>query len=85
MSKRLQVLLSENELAEIRTVARDQRMTVAEWVRQALRKARRNIPERSVQDKLNIIRKSATYEFPVSSIEILLAEIENGYLDRGER
>ena len=84
MSKRLQVLLSEDELAEIRTIARDQRMTVAEWVRQALRKARQNIPARSVQDKLNIIRKSAAHEFPAGSIETLLAEIENGVLDRGE-
>ncbi|HEX6314756.1 MAG TPA: hypothetical protein VFZ73_07850 [Gemmatimonadaceae bacterium] len=44
MSKRLQVLLEESELAEIRRAARLSRMTVAEWVRQALRRARREEP-----------------------------------------
>ncbi|MBP1597340.1 MAG: hypothetical protein H6Q05_2717, partial [Acidobacteria bacterium] len=37
MSKRLQVLLDESELREIQRVARAQKMTVAEWVRQILR------------------------------------------------
>lgn len=35
MSKRLQVLLDEEELEEIRAVVRRKRMTVAEWVRQS--------------------------------------------------
>ena len=44
MSKRLQVLLDEPELREIRRAARAKRMTVAEWVRGALREARRQEP-----------------------------------------
>ena len=40
MSRRLQVLLDDDELAKIQEVARSQRMTTAEWVRQALRAAR---------------------------------------------
>ena len=36
MSKRLQVLLDETEFLEIQESARRCRMTVAEWVRQAL-------------------------------------------------
>ena len=40
MSERLQVLLDASELEEIRSVARRHRMTVAEWVRQALRAAK---------------------------------------------
>ena len=35
MSKRLQVLLDEEELVEIREVARRRRLSVAEWVRRA--------------------------------------------------
>ncbi len=41
MSKSLQVLLGEDELREIRRIARRNRTTVAEWVRQDLRAARR--------------------------------------------
>src|SRR5438093_68744 len=44
MSKRLQVLLEESELREIQRLARSQKLTVAEWVRQALRAARRRCP-----------------------------------------
>jgi post-segregation antitoxin (ccd killing protein) len=39
-SKRLQVLLDEAELREIQRAARAQNITVAAWVRQALRAAR---------------------------------------------
>ncbi len=44
MSKRLQVILDERELAQIQAVARRRHMTVAEWVRQALRRAREEEP-----------------------------------------
>ena len=44
MSKRLQVLLDEEEYLEIKGVARKQRLPVAEWVRQALRTARSDNP-----------------------------------------
>ena len=81
MSKRLQVLLNEDEFAEIQAVARLQQMTVAAWVRQTLRAGRRDALSRSVHDKLNIIQKSAAYALPTGSIESVLAEIENGYLD----
>jgi hypothetical protein len=40
MSKRLQVVLSEAELDEIRDAARRNRVTVSAWVRRTLREAR---------------------------------------------
>jgi len=48
MTQRLQVLLDEGKFDKIRRVARRHRMTVAEWVRQALRVARSG-PEQSPQ------------------------------------
>jgi hypothetical protein len=51
MSQRLQVLLDEAELREIRKLARRERMSVAEWVRGALRRARQKAPERPTQAK----------------------------------
>ncbi len=83
MSKRLQVLLEEPELREIQKAARRNRMTVAEWVRQALRAARRRQPERDRARKLAAIREAARYRFPAPPIEQMLEEIERGYLDDG--
>ena len=80
MSKRLQVLLPEAELREIRRIARAQRMTVAEWVRQALRAARRREPAGDVGTKIGVVRAAARHAFPSGDIEQILGEIERGYV-----
>jgi hypothetical protein len=85
MSKRLQVLLEEPELREIKQIARRQRMTVAEWVRQALRTARRSQPLADTGKKLAVVRSAAKHTFPVGDIEQMLAEIEKGYLGDGQQ
>jgi hypothetical protein len=84
MTKRLQVLLEEQELKEIQRAARAERMTVAEWVRQALRFARREVPSRDPERKLAAIRAAARYSFPAPEIGKMLQEIESGYLETGE-
>jgi hypothetical protein len=80
MSKRLQVLLEEAELAEIRKAARRQRLTTAAWVRQALRAARRSEPGADAKKKLAVVRAAVLYAFPTADIDQMLAEIEQGYL-----
>ena len=80
MSKRLQVLLDEPELRDIQRAARAQRMTVAEWVRQALRAARRREPRTDTRKKVEAIRAAARHSFPTADIEQMLAEIESGYV-----
>ena len=80
MSIRLQVLLDEEEMHEIRRAARMERLTVAEWVRQALREMRRQRPRPSLERKLEAIRRA--YEHgaaPTADIDEMLAEIEQGY------
>lgn len=79
MSKRLQVLLKEDEYREIRRIARRNRMTMAEWVRQALRKAREE-QERTKEKKLAAIREAAKHSYPAPDIDQMLEEIERGYL-----
>lgn len=79
MSKRLQVLLEESEWKEIRNVARQKKMTVAEWVRQALRAARRNAPSSDAGRKLEVVRAAARHAFPTADIDTMLAEISRGY------
>ena len=79
MTKRLQVLLDDTELRDIQRVARSQRVTVAEWVRQSLRTARRTVPRGDASRKLATIRAAATHSFPAPDIDQMLAEIERGY------
>jgi len=82
MSKRLQVLLEEAELREIRRIARARRTTVAEWVRQALRAARRSEPRGDTNKKLQVLRAAVRYSYPIGDIDQVLAETERGYLGR---
>ena len=81
MSKRLQVLLPDAEMNEIRRFARREHLTVGEWVRRALSLA---VSRQSVGDparKLKAIRKAATYSLPTADIRQMLDEIERGYLE----
>lgn len=85
MSKRLQVLLDEPEWREIRRTARASRMTVAEWVRQALRAARARTPATDAAKKLEVIRAAASHTLPTADIDQILREIERGYLGGASR
>ena len=79
MSKRLQVLLPEEEFARIQSVASSQHIAVGEFVRRELRKSCETLGARSVEAKLKAIRKAAEYNFPTADIEQMNAEIEKGY------
>lgn len=77
MTKRLQVLFNEDEYQEIQGVARRPGMTMAGWVRQALRKARTDDTE-TVDGKLGVITDASSHQFPTADIDVMLQEIESG-------
>jgi hypothetical protein len=79
MSKRLQVILQDPEYREIQRTARSQNMSLAEWVRQALEKARRLESTGDPGRKLDVIRNAARHDFPTADIDQMLSEIERGY------
>ncbi len=79
MSHRLQVLLDEDELAEIRAAARRRRLTVSEYVRQSLRDARTSEPGSSLERKLLVVREAASFGYPTADPEEMGAEIALGY------
>ena len=79
MAKRLQVIVQDPEYRLIRRAARLRRMTIAEWVRQALVQARRTEPSREIASKLDVIRAAARMDFPTADIDRMLEEIERGY------
>lgn len=80
MTKRLQVLLPDPEYREIQRIARSRRISIAQWVRQALHAAKREEPLGDAGKKLEALRAAAKFEFPTADIEQMLAEIEQGYL-----
>ena len=77
MLKRLQVLLDEEEYRELQSIARRQRVTLSEWVRQALRQASSD-ESGTVADKLRILSDAYRHEFPTADIDVMLQEIDAG-------
>ena len=75
MIRRLQVLLDEDEYREIQDAARRERVTLAEWVRQAMRRARTDHPG-AIAAKLRVIADASRHEFPTAGIEVMLKETE---------
>ena len=79
MTKRLQVLLDDPEWRDLQRAARAERTTVAEWVRRALRSARRDASPQDVDRRLSAIRHAAQHAFPTADVVQMNAEIERGY------
>lgn len=79
MSKRLQVVMGDDEYREIRQAAERHRMTVSEWVRRTLRRARASDPIAAVDAKLEAVRAAAGHEYPTADVMQMLREIEAGY------
>ncbi len=79
MSKRLQVLLPDQEMTDIQRLAKRDRLTVGEWVRRVLRQARASRPVIEPEAKLRAVRHAVKYSFPTAEVEQMLGEIERGY------
>jgi hypothetical protein len=80
MSKRLQVVVDDRELAHFQRAARSAGLTLSEWARQTLRRAEREVAVGHPEAKLAAIRAAANHRFPTADIDQMLAEIERGYL-----
>jgi hypothetical protein len=82
MSKRLQVLLADDEMSEIQILAKREQLTVGEWVRRTLREARKQKSMRDPAAKLAAIRRAVEDSPGVPEVDIdqMLREIEQGYL-----
>ena len=75
----MQVLLDEAEYQEIQEIARENGVTTAEWVRSALRSAKREYPHARSDRKLAALENAVRYRFPTADIDQMVAEIEQGY------
>ena len=72
MSKRLQVVLSEAELDEIRDAARRNRVTVSAWVRRTLRAAR----ERELRGGTGAVREARPEYLAAESAGLRFVNLE---------
>ena len=79
MTKRLQVLLADEELVEIKRAARRRRVSVAGWVRDALRSARARDLAPDPAQKLAALDDAVRHSFATSDIDQMLADIERSY------
>jgi hypothetical protein len=84
MTKRLQVLLEDDELAAIQELARKHHVTTAAWVREALRRAREETVYPDAVRKLRAVREASLFSYPVADMDQVLAEIERGYADEAQ-
>lgn len=74
--------MADPDYREIQRAARSRRMSLAQWVRQALELARRQEPLGNVEKKLDAVRSAARHEYPSGDIGSMLSEIEKGYAGR---
>ncbi len=84
MSIRLQVVMEDAELDAIRAAAREQGMTVSQWVRETLRQARRKVSSGDAERKLAAVRAADRHAYPTADIDQMVAEIERGYGEAAE-
>ena len=78
MSKRLQIVVSDDEAEEVRQAADRSGLTLSEWARQALRRARQRLAGPTPEQRLRALDRALTCDHPVSDIEDMLSEIEHG-------
>jgi len=81
MSKRLQIVVKDEEASRFEECASSEGLTFSAWARRALRAAEHEVSTESPERKLTAIRAAYDYAFPAPDVASMLEEIEAGYLD----
>jgi hypothetical protein len=82
MSKRLQVVVGDDDLERYSRTAEAAGLSLSEWARQALRVAEREMSGGDVEARLAVIRRAVSHETDGREVDIetMLAQTEAGYL-----
>jgi hypothetical protein len=80
MSKRLQIVVDDEEARRFEQCAEAEGLTLSSWARQALRVAQREVSVGDPDRKLAAIWAAYEYGFPAPDTVTMLAEIEQGYV-----
>ena len=78
MSKRLQIVMPDEEIEELRRSAEREGMSLSEWARIALRRAQRSQQGPTAEDKLTAVERALECGHPTGDIQEILASIEKG-------
>jgi hypothetical protein len=78
MSKRLQIVMQDKEIEELRRCARRQGLTLGEWARRALAQARKTESGPTAEQKLEAMERALRCGHPTGDISEILASIESG-------
>ena len=79
MSKRLQVLLSDQEYKKLAQHAKLESLPLGTWVRSVLRRVTESNSSKSIDDKLKVLHRAQNINAPTASITEMIREIEDGY------
>jgi len=85
MGRRLQIIIDDGALREVRRLAEREQVTPAEWVRSAIRDRMRRLSGPARDRKLGVIRAATEHGFPTADIDEMLAEIGRCYVAHGQR
>jgi hypothetical protein len=78
VSKRLQVVLSDEEYRAVARLARRQARPVSEVVRESLRRTMDEQGERPAEDRIASVLRFARFSGPTGDIDRILSDIERG-------
>ena len=79
VSKRLQVLMPDDEFDALRSLAEAHGVRISEFVRTALRQAAAGRSSSDPDARIAAIRRASAFQFPAPDIDEMLREIEAGY------
>ncbi len=82
MSKRLQVVMSDDEYRAVERVARKREQPIAEVVRASLKRTVEEAREPLPGERIAAVLRFARFEGPTGDIESMLADIEAGRSER---
>lgn len=78
MSKRLQIVVQDEELEQLRHAAAREGLTLSEWARRVLHRARETQGGPTRDRKLAALDRGLACGHPTADVEEMLAEIEQG-------
>lgn len=80
VSKRLQIVVDDDEARRFEQCARADGLTLSSWARRVLRTAEREVSAGDPDRKLAAIRAAYQYAFPAPDTAAMLEDIERGYV-----
>jgi hypothetical protein len=78
MSTRLQIIVQDEEARELRRCAKREGLSLSDWVRRALRRARREQTGPTARQRLAALNTALQCNHPTGEIDEILSDIERG-------